>query len=1082
MRSTWSTSTCRGYGRPWPRSRRSRRDRRGTCCSRPAGRGCAAVRRSSRRRPARRSATRNHTEALRSYDQALALWRGDALADVALEGDAQIAVARLDQERRLVGEERVDCALALGQHLQLIPELERRVEQAPLLERPRAQLMLALYRAGRQVEALERYREGRALLVEHAGVEPGPDLRELERAILTQDPALDLAPGQGRRAASGYSHAALAARGWSRVCCSRRWSRHPYWLSHGFSSGTRARADRRELCRSDRSRQQPARGSGARRGRARADRGGLRVALGRERLRQHRLAHRSGHRNRRRRSRSTAIRRRSRSGPGSCGSRARGTRSVDRIDPQLNRRVQQRAGRKRPERHRDQPRRRVGDEPARRHRDGDRLDNRQRPRAPRMPDRARATSPTDSARSGSQTSRHRPSRASILGTGGLQPITVGNGPEAVAVGDGSVWVANSLDGTVSRIDPNSNVVTTQSRSVRARRRCSRATARSGSPTATAAGSSGSTPRRTRVVLTIIVGSGPQSLASIGGRIWLSTRDTATVHRGGTLRVFDSIRPDSLDTAAGLYGPTPGRCSRSRATVSSGSSAWAASTAARWFPTSQRRCPSPRTAAARTRSSCGAASATRTATPCARATCGARSSATSGSTRRDAGFYSALVGAATCSKARCDLSRGVVTDDRTGTVTLQLRQPDPEFFYKLGLAFAYPVPPEVSMTKGARLGVPGTGPYMVQSFRHSRIVLVRNPHFRQWSAAAQPDGYPDRIVLTYQRIALRQAAECRRARDGRPHESGCRSSRLDEIATRYAAQVHVFPATATFAIFLNTTGAAVQQSGGATSVQLRDRPAQGRCRVRRRRGSRGHVSDRASRDAGLPTLLPVHAEPDGQRRVDAARTSLGAQQLVTASGTRGQKVLVRTSDRPESEGSREVGRCNAPAARIPRLAEESSGHGGNDVLQRRSRLTYPGAGRLLRLVRRLPRRIELLRAALHLPRRFSPRARTTATTSEICNRHIDQAVNRALARQTTAAPRASNARWARGRSPGHGSCAMGAAREHAVGRVRLPALGQRSGESAVGRADRPDVGQVELSKNSATVSAPGSQTPRAASPT
>jgi DNA-binding SARP family transcriptional activator len=125
----------------------------------------------------------HYAEALRSYDKALALWRGDAFADIALEGQAQIAAARLDQERRLVGEVRIDCALALGQQLQLIPELEQRVEEAPLRERSRAQLMLALYRAGRQTEALERFREGRSLLVEEAGVEPGRDLRELERAI-----------------------------------------------------------------------------------------------------------------------------------------------------------------------------------------------------------------------------------------------------------------------------------------------------------------------------------------------------------------------------------------------------------------------------------------------------------------------------------------------------------------------------------------------------------------------------------------------------------------------------------------------------------------------------------------------------------------------------------------------------------------------------------------------------------------------------------------------------------------------------------------------------------------------------------
>ena len=123
-------------------------------------------------------------------------------------------------------------------------------------------------------------------------------------------------------------------------------------------------------------------------------------------------------------------------------------------------------------------------------------------------------------------------------TGGLQEFTVGNGPEAVAVGYGSIWVANSLDGTVSRINPSSNVVTSRSRSERARRRCSRATARSGLPTATAAGSSASTLRPTHSSARSRVGSGPQSLASIGGRVWLSARETAAVHRGGTLRLFD----------------------------------------------------------------------------------------------------------------------------------------------------------------------------------------------------------------------------------------------------------------------------------------------------------------------------------------------------------------------------------------------------------------------------------------------------------------------------------------------------------------------------------------------------------------
>jgi YVTN family beta-propeller protein len=135
----------------------------------------------------------DHAAALDSYEQALALWRGDALAGAEVEGDAQIDAARLDQDRLVAAEERIDSALALGRHRELIPELEQRARDEPLRERPRAQLMLALYRAGRQADALERYRQGRALLVEQAGIEPGRELRDLERAILQQDPALQLA-------------------------------------------------------------------------------------------------------------------------------------------------------------------------------------------------------------------------------------------------------------------------------------------------------------------------------------------------------------------------------------------------------------------------------------------------------------------------------------------------------------------------------------------------------------------------------------------------------------------------------------------------------------------------------------------------------------------------------------------------------------------------------------------------------------------------------------------------------------------------------------------------------------------------
>ena len=133
--------------------------------------------------------------------EALDLWRGPALAEFREEPFAEAAARRLAELRLYALEERIDADLELGEHARLVPELEALVEEEPLRERPRGQLMVALYRCGRQAEALSRYRDGRTLLVEELGIKPGPALQELERAILRQDEAL--AEPQGRPRARG---------------------------------------------------------------------------------------------------------------------------------------------------------------------------------------------------------------------------------------------------------------------------------------------------------------------------------------------------------------------------------------------------------------------------------------------------------------------------------------------------------------------------------------------------------------------------------------------------------------------------------------------------------------------------------------------------------------------------------------------------------------------------------------------------------------------------------------------------------------------------------------------------------------
>ncbi len=137
-------------------------------------------------------------EAAELLGSALSLWRGPALADFIYEPFAQTEIARLEELRLQAREERIEAELALGRHAELVAELDPLVEEHPLRERPRALLMLALYRSGRQADALEVYRAKRTLLLEELGLEPGPELRELERRILVQDQSLD-APTSSRR-------------------------------------------------------------------------------------------------------------------------------------------------------------------------------------------------------------------------------------------------------------------------------------------------------------------------------------------------------------------------------------------------------------------------------------------------------------------------------------------------------------------------------------------------------------------------------------------------------------------------------------------------------------------------------------------------------------------------------------------------------------------------------------------------------------------------------------------------------------------------------------------------------------------
>lgn len=136
----------------------------------------------------------NAEDAAQTLRAALELWRGPALTDVAYEDFAQREIDRLEELRLTALEERIEADLRLGRHSELVAELEAAVDEHPLRERLRAQLMLALYRSGRQADSLEAFRDARETLVEELGLEPSGELRGLEAAILRQDAALEVEP------------------------------------------------------------------------------------------------------------------------------------------------------------------------------------------------------------------------------------------------------------------------------------------------------------------------------------------------------------------------------------------------------------------------------------------------------------------------------------------------------------------------------------------------------------------------------------------------------------------------------------------------------------------------------------------------------------------------------------------------------------------------------------------------------------------------------------------------------------------------------------------------------------------------
>ena len=402
-----------------------------------------------------------------------------------------------------------------------------------------------------------------------------------------------------------------------------------------------------------------------------------------------------------------------------------------------------------------------------------------------------------------------------------EAIEVGRGPEGIAAGAGAVWVANDLDGSVSRIDVTDHGVQTRTVSPAGG---AFDLATEGSSVWVSNEYDGSLTRLDLPSLdrawTRQTHASPLGVTRVGGRVWFTAAaGGGGAHDGGTLTLSTtSVSYDhpSLDPA-GEYS-TEGN--------------------AIFAITNDGLVTYRRTAGIR-----GTQLVPDLATSIPKPSDGGRTyvfhlrrgirystgdPVRAGDIRHGIertlkhddgtwGYYTGIVGGQAChdKPSACDLDAGIVTDDRAGTVTFHLTEPDPEFLYKLAGPGACAVPLSVADHLPNGGSVPSTGPYRVASFvqrradkqfnttRPGQLVLVRNPRFHVWSAAAQPRGNPDRIVVD---IGPMPARGIRDVEKGRADLVLRIQPRLDTtgLITRRPNQVHLYPSPYVLFIFLNTT--------------------------------------------------------------------------------------------------------------------------------------------------------------------------------------------------------------------------------------------------------------------------------------
>jgi peptide/nickel transport system substrate-binding protein len=259
------------------------------------------------------------------------------------------------------------------------------------------------------------------------------------------------------------------------------------------------------------------------------------------------------------------------------------------------------------------------------------------------------------------------------------------------------------------------------------------------------------------------------------------------------------------------------------------------------------------------------------------------------------FYSGIVGADKCKPKKCDLTKGVVADNSANTLTIHLTAPDSEFLDKLALPFAMVVPGNTSFKLTGNNVPPGTGPYMWKSYDPNKeAVLVRNPHFKVWSAAAQPAGKLDSIVEKY---GLPITEEVTQVENGQADEvfdgDVIPADRLNELnGAKFASQVHVNPLTADWYMALNTKTPPFNNLKARQAINFAaDRNAY----VKIGGGTALAVPTCQILPPNFPGYSPYCPYTSGSDHTKWAGPDIAkAKQLVKASGTGGMKVVVNSA--------------------------------------------------------------------------------------------------------------------------------------------------------------------------------------------